>query len=305
MAFAAVVLAQTPDQTYTNQLGYFFNHVEVPKSNGLGQINQQVFSTDWPTNATTLTLWLRIITQYNAVSAGGAAVDFWVFEGSVPATLGNPWMSKTASQSFPTLHYQVQSMTTSNIYVMVRSTTCSTCSSTMEALVGLLWVWSAPAPAAAPAATLRGRPFQSRDNSYTVQQAIGNHMYGATAMVQVSKFNLYVAVSGPSLDKTLVVVSTTIPQDGVDDPTTKAVTANWQVFPGMAGSTGNYQSPAVITADGMWYVTPYVVNLNVPSTSSTNMDYALGYGHVPSAASTATPSIVILVLVAAALLKAF
>jgi len=127
--------------------------------------------------------------------------------------------------------------------------------------------------------------------------------WGATGIVTVASFNTYVKVDGPSLDTTLVVVSQAIPQAS-DDPTTKAISATWQVFPGVAGTTGNIASPAIITADGTWYVTPYVVKINTPSTTSTAVDFAVGYGHEPSAASTAAPTVVILALVAAALLKA-
>jgi len=304
LALALAVHAASP-VSYIGQIGYN-THTEVDKSGGISSTAITVSPSDWPSNGTSLKLYLRVITAATVLDAGGAAVDFWFTEGAVADTSTTPAVgnTKAASAAYPKFHFQIMNPATTTVYFTSRANSCGTCSSTVEMLAGFYFVWLDPAVTdTTKQLTTRANAFQTRDNSYVTSQAIMANNWGASGIVTVVGFNTYVKVDGATLDTQTVVVSTKLP-GLTDTPATYPISATWYVLPSVAGTTGNINSNAVVTADGKWYVTPYVVKIQNPTSSYTTLDYAVGYGHEPSAASTAAPSVVILALVAAALLKA-
>jgi hypothetical protein len=303
LALAAVALAVDGD--FDGQVGYE-TKVELSKDGGIGHVKLPIAASDFPNNATLVKLFVRILVKGDALSAGGAAVDFFVGENSKADTTKTPWKQKEDKGSFPKMDYKVMAAPgAQTLYVTIRSNKCASCSSTTELKVGFFFVhFDDTKGVTEPPATEKANNYPSRDNSYTADYTVGLNKYGASASVDIQNFNLFVALDGQSaIAKTLLVISKAVPIQGTDDPKTKAQSATWQVIPGVAGASGNYRSGARFFENGIWYVTPFVTELSSPTAESTTFDFAIGYGHEPSAASLASPSIVALALACLVALK--
>jgi hypothetical protein len=300
LALVAYAAAQASVE-YTGVVGYE-TKVEVAKDNGVGYIQLVLAKEEWPQAGTTQELFVRVLPKSDALSAGGAHIDYWITDTKPTSLTGNPTFSKQADGKFLNYDYRAgKSNVTKTIWITARSTECKSCSSTLEIKIGFWLIHSVPTPA--PTNDVLTRDFQLRDNSYTADYTISKSKYGASGIVTIKDVNLFIAVDGPTTGKTLVVVSKVKPVQGTDDPTKKAQSATWQVIPGTDAARGNFRSGGRFFDNGDWYITPFVTEIDLGQDTVT-FDYAVGLGHEPSSSSIAVPSLISLALVAVALFKA-
>jgi len=305
VAILAVALAQEEAQQAI-QLGYK-NRIEIKKDGGFISLRADIPRTEIPPGTLGSDAgFLRIQTESNAVSAGGAVVDFWVNQDGKQTDLTKAnTFGKAKDSSFPNFDYKLP-RTASNatvvIYLTIRSVSCSTCSSTTEIKIGF-WVVQA-ADGIAPPQTAKSNNFALREESYTAQFSLPLNTYGASGWFMVTDKNIFINVDGSIAGKTLIALSYgAAPRQGIDDPKTKPASGDWDVIGSTDGTTGNYKSGGKFLKAGKWYFTPYCTSLT--GVSSVSIDFALGNGHEPAAANMAVPGLTVLLLVVVAALKNF
>jgi hypothetical protein len=287
---------------YVGVVGYE-TKVEVAKDNGVGYIQLVLAGTDFPSMGSSLELFLRVLPKADALSAGGAKVDFWITDTKPASLTGNPTWSKAADKSFANYDHKVgKGNTTKTVWVTARSTECKSCSSTLEIKVGFWLIHNNPTPV--PTADVLTQDFNLRDNSYTADFTISKGKWGASGMVTIKDVNLFVAVDGPTIGNTIIVFSKVKPAQGDDWKKSESDTYKpIGLKSGGEGTRGNYRSGGRFVSNGDWFVTPYVSDLDLNQNTAT-FDFAIGLGHEPSSSSIAVPSLVSLVLIAVALFKA-
>jgi hypothetical protein len=302
LALVAYAAAQGMSEKYLGQIGYE-TKVEVDKNSGIGKVQIQFSDKDYPAAGSSLELYLRVLPASDALSAGGAKVDFFVTDTEpTAATLpAKEYKQKAANEKFFNFDYKCGKnyTTRKEVWVTVRSTECKSCSSTLEVKVGLWLIHADGATDPKPEAVTQD--FLLRDNSYTADYTLTKSVWGASGIVTIKDVNLFLAVDGPTSGKTIVVISKAKPKS-TDDPTKMQESATWKPIPGVEGGRGNYRSGGRFLENGDWFVTPFVNELDLGSTAT--FDFAVGLGHEPSSSSIAVPSLVSLALIALALFKA-
>jgi hypothetical protein len=301
LTLVAYVAAQASVE-YVGVVGYE-TKVEVAKDSGVGYIQLVLPAAEFPLAGSSLELWLRVLPKADALSAGGAQVDFWITDTKPASLTGNPTFAKAADASFANYDHRVgKSNTTKTVWITARSTACKSCSSTLEIKIGFWLIHNNPNPV--PTKTVLTRDFELRDNSYTADYTLAKGTWGASGRVTIKDVNLFVAVDGPTLGDTIIVFSKVKPVQGDD---WKKVENNDYKPIGLksdgTGTRGNYRSGGRFVSNGDWFVTPYCSDIDL-SRSDVTFDFAIGLGHEPSSSSIAVPSLVSLVLIAVAFFKA-
>jgi len=250
-----------------------------------------------------------------STSADGSDVKFYYNPAGVTAgarpTIGTDVAKneKSASGSWPIIDIPVWMANSgqaqpSTFYIGLGVVSCSICSKTVDVKVGAFVVWSGPSlttatlPAALPdvlTPPTMYRWFTARDNSFSVDVAVSTATYGPAAQVAVSGgTNIYCKVSPGLLNTVLVVMSQGSPST-TPNPDQASQTATWKKYPSGTLSQGSLDTGAQFLADGTWYYSVYCKSAGTGS-SSCSGNFAIGFGHEPSAAAGLSASFLLVAM---------